>query len=115
MVNGRVSATPYDGELDDDAFFDRLFLGSPETLIEKFKRFAQAGATHVSLWMMFGGMEHEKLMRSIRLMGEEVIPALRDVHPPSHLAQDLLAQPIATNKELEVARVGEPGTGSRRG
>ena len=28
--------------------------------------------------MMFGGIEHEKLMRSIRLMGEQVIPALRD-------------------------------------
>jgi alkanesulfonate monooxygenase SsuD/methylene tetrahydromethanopterin reductase-like flavin-dependent oxidoreductase (luciferase family) len=106
VVNGRVSATPYDGELDDDSFFDRLFFGSPETLIKKFQRFAQAGATHVSLWMMFGGMEHEKLMRSIRLMGEEVIPALRDVRPPPGLAQDLLSQPLATNQELEAARLG---------
>jgi alkanesulfonate monooxygenase SsuD/methylene tetrahydromethanopterin reductase-like flavin-dependent oxidoreductase (luciferase family) len=98
VVNGRVTATPYDGELDDAAFLDRLFFGSPETLIEKLKRFAAAGATHASLWMMFGGIEHDKLMRSIRLMGEEVIPALRDIHPPPSLAQDLLSQPLPTNK-----------------
>ena len=33
---------------------------------------------------MFGGLEHEKIMRSIRLMGEEVIPALKTfIHPPA--------------------------------
>ena len=112
VVNGRVDARPYDGELDDDAFFDRLFFGNPKTLIEKFKRFAQAGATHVSLWMMFGGIEHEKLMRSIRLMSEEVIPALRDLHPPPHLAQELLSQPVATNQELEAARLGRNPRGA---
>jgi hypothetical protein len=40
--------------------------------------------------MMFGGIEHDKLMRSIRLMGEEVIPALHDVHPPADLPDELL-------------------------
>ena len=60
------------------------------TVIEKFKRAASVGVTHVSNWMMFGGIEHEKLMRSIRLMGEEVIPALRDVHPPADLPDEIL-------------------------
>jgi hypothetical protein len=45
--------------------------------------------------MMFGGIEHDKLMRSIRLMGEEVIPALRDVSPPADLPDELLHE-IAT-------------------
>ena len=81
VTNGRVDASAYAGELDDEAFRERLFVGSPETVIAKFKSFASVGATHVSNWMMFGGIEHEKLMRSIRLMGEEVIPALRDVSP----------------------------------
>ena len=40
---------------------------------------SSVGVTHISNWMMFGRIEHEELMRSIRLMGEEVIPALRDV------------------------------------
>ena len=77
VANGAVDASPFEGELDDEAFLDRLYFGSPETVIEKFRRAASAGATHISNWMMFGGIEHEKLMRSIRLMGEEVIPALR--------------------------------------
>jgi alkanesulfonate monooxygenase SsuD/methylene tetrahydromethanopterin reductase-like flavin-dependent oxidoreductase (luciferase family) len=104
VTNGRVEASPYTGELDDAAYLDRLFVGSPATVIEKFKRAASLGATHISNWMMFGGIEHEKLMRSIRLMGEEVIPALRDVHPPADLPQQLLREPVISNTELQASR-----------
>ena len=104
VVNGAVDASPYDGELDDEAFLDRLFFGSPETVIEKFKRAAGVGATHISNWMMFGGMEHEKLMRSVRLMGEEVIPALRDVMPSPSLYAELAQEPQVTTAELQSAR-----------
>jgi alkanesulfonate monooxygenase SsuD/methylene tetrahydromethanopterin reductase-like flavin-dependent oxidoreductase (luciferase family) len=104
VVNGRVNASPYDGELDDEAYLDRLFFGSPQTVIDKFKRAASVGVTHISNWMMFGGIEHEKLMRSIRLMGEEVIPALRDVQPPVDLAEQLVHAPRITNEELQASR-----------
>jgi len=50
--------------------------------------------THVSCWMMFGGIPHDKVMRSIKLMGEEVLPALRDVNPPQELAEELARNPI---------------------
>jgi alkanesulfonate monooxygenase SsuD/methylene tetrahydromethanopterin reductase-like flavin-dependent oxidoreductase (luciferase family) len=106
VTHGRVDARPYAGELDDDAYLDRLFFGSPETLIAKFKRAASLGVTHISNWMMFGGIEHEKLMRSIRLMGEEVIPALRDVHPPGDLPAQLLNEPVISNEELQASRHG---------
>lgn len=106
VTNGRVDSSPFDGELDDETYFDRLFFGSPETVIEKFKRAAGVGATHISNWMMFGGMEHEKLMRSIRLMGEEVIPALRDLQPPDGLAKQLLEESPISNEELQAARLG---------
>ena len=104
VSNGRINAIPYDGELDDDAYLDRMFFGSPETVIEKFKRVADEGVTHISNWMMFGGMEHEKLMRSIRLMGEAVIPALQDVSPPAYLPAQLLNEPVMTNAELQASR-----------
>lgn len=104
VTHGRVNARPYDGELDDDAYLDRLFFGSPETLIEKYKRAASVGVTHVSNWMMFGGIEHEKLMRSIRLMGEHVIPALRDIHPPAELAEAALREPAMSNEDLQASR-----------
>jgi alkanesulfonate monooxygenase SsuD/methylene tetrahydromethanopterin reductase-like flavin-dependent oxidoreductase (luciferase family) len=106
VTHGRVDASPYAGELDDKALLERLFVGSPETLITKFKQAASVGVTHISNWMMFGGIEHEKLMRSIRLMGEEVIPALRDVQPPAELPTQLLDEPVITNEELQASRLG---------
>jgi alkanesulfonate monooxygenase SsuD/methylene tetrahydromethanopterin reductase-like flavin-dependent oxidoreductase (luciferase family) len=104
VANGRVNASPFQGELDDKSFLDRLFFGSPETVIDKFKRAASVGVTHISNWMMFGGIEHEKLMRSIRLMGEEVIPALREVQPPDDLPDVLLQEPVISNEELQARR-----------
>jgi alkanesulfonate monooxygenase SsuD/methylene tetrahydromethanopterin reductase-like flavin-dependent oxidoreductase (luciferase family) len=104
VTHGRVDASPYAGEFDDKALLDRLFVGSPETVIAKFKQAASVGVTHISNWMMFGGIEHEKLMRSIRLMGEEVIPALRDVHPPANLSEALMHEPVITNEELQARR-----------
>ena len=112
VTNGKADASPFDGELDDDAFLDRLYFGSPETVIQKFRRAADAGATHISNWMMFGGIEHEKLMRSVRLMGEEVLPALRDYHPPASLYSDLLKQQPVTTEELQRARFA-PGSTQR--
>jgi alkanesulfonate monooxygenase SsuD/methylene tetrahydromethanopterin reductase-like flavin-dependent oxidoreductase (luciferase family) len=105
VTNGRINARPYEGEPDDATYLDRLFFGSPATVIEKFKRVASAGATHVSNWMMFGGIEHEKLMRSIRLMGEEVIPALRDMLPPADLPDALLHEATRVNETLEAQRL----------
>ncbi|HSF33290.1 MAG TPA: LLM class flavin-dependent oxidoreductase [Candidatus Tectomicrobia bacterium] len=104
VTNGRVNASAFQGELDDKSFLERLFFGSPETLIAKFKQAASVGVTHISNWMMFGGIEHEKLMRSIRLMGEEVIPALREVQPPADLADALLQEPVISNEELQARR-----------
>lgn len=107
VSNGAVDAVPYEGELDDDAFFNGLYFGSPATVIEKYRRLSDAGGTIVSTWMMVGGMEHDKLMRSIRLMGEEVIPALREVHPPKHLLAELAAAPAVPSSGHET-RVAPP-------
>jgi alkanesulfonate monooxygenase SsuD/methylene tetrahydromethanopterin reductase-like flavin-dependent oxidoreductase (luciferase family) len=106
VTNGKVDVTPYEGEPDDDRFMERLYFGSPETLIEKFKRAAELGVTHVSCWSMFGGIEHEMIMRSIRLMGEKVIPALKDVHPPADLADILAKTPRVSQEDLQAARSG---------
>jgi len=106
VKNGRVQVGPYEGELDDRNFLDRLYFGSPDTVTEKFKEAADLGVTHVSNWMMFGGIEHEKIMRSIRLMGEEVIPALKDVHPPVGLYDRLAQAPPVTTEKLQTARFG---------
>ena len=104
--NGRVHVGPYQGEMDDDGFMQRLFFGSPETVTRKFREAAELGVTHVSNWMMFGGIEHEKIIKSVRLMGEEVIPALKDVRPPPSLYEKLASEPPATTEQLQAARFG---------
>jgi alkanesulfonate monooxygenase SsuD/methylene tetrahydromethanopterin reductase-like flavin-dependent oxidoreductase (luciferase family) len=104
VTNGCVDASPYPGELDEATYRERLIFGSPATVIAKLKRAASVGATHISNWMMFGGIEHEKLLRSIRLMGEEVIPALREIHPPTDLPEQLLHEPTISNEELQARR-----------
>ena len=58
--------------------------------------------------MMFGNIPHEKVMRSIKLMGEHVIPALRDVEPPSSLYDELVDRPPVTTAELQAARFRGP-------
>jgi alkanesulfonate monooxygenase SsuD/methylene tetrahydromethanopterin reductase-like flavin-dependent oxidoreductase (luciferase family) len=93
VTNGAVEGGSYEGELNDEDFFNGLYYGSPATVTAKFRRIADAGGTIISNWMMVGGMEHEKIMRSIRLMGEEVIPALADVWPAEDLPEQLAAGP----------------------
>jgi alkanesulfonate monooxygenase SsuD/methylene tetrahydromethanopterin reductase-like flavin-dependent oxidoreductase (luciferase family) len=87
VIDGRVQAIPFDGERDDEGLWEGSFYGDPSRLITKYRALNDAGCTFASCWMMAGGMEHKKLMRSVRLMGKEVLPALRDVHPPAGLAE----------------------------
>lgn len=84
LVAGRVQrgvldVGPLEDEPDDAALLRSQLFGTPEQLIERLRALAAAGVTHVSMLMTFGGLEHERVMRSIRLMGETVIPSLRDV------------------------------------
>lgn len=90
VVDGLVQPVPVEGEADDDQFFQGLFYGSPDTVRAKFAAMAEAGVTMVSQWMMLGGIQHEKVMRSIRLTGEEIIPALREAGSPPGLYEELL-------------------------
>lgn len=97
VVDGRVQVKPYDGEPSDDTLWDRLLYGDPERVAAKYKVLAEAGATFASCWMMAGGMEHEKIMRTIRLMGEHVLPAVSGVRPAGNLSENLLRAGIPTN------------------
>jgi hypothetical protein len=54
--------------------------------------------------MMLGDIPHDKVMRSIKLMGEEVIPALKDVHPPAELYDELAAAAPVTTEEIQAMR-----------
>jgi alkanesulfonate monooxygenase SsuD/methylene tetrahydromethanopterin reductase-like flavin-dependent oxidoreductase (luciferase family) len=89
VFDGRVRAVPYEGELDDERYFGSLCYGTPDRVREKYRALAEAGATFASCWMMVGGIPHERIMKSIRLMGSEVLPALRDVRPLVPTAEEI--------------------------
>ncbi len=59
-----------------------VFIGSPETVARKIQAAAQAGLFNVFMGEFnFSDLPEDDLMRSIRLFGEKVIPALRDYEP----------------------------------
>jgi len=61
---------------------DLVFIGSPETVAEKLMRAANEGLFNCFMGEFnFSDLPEDDLMRSIRLFGEEVIPALRDFEP----------------------------------
>jgi alkanesulfonate monooxygenase SsuD/methylene tetrahydromethanopterin reductase-like flavin-dependent oxidoreductase (luciferase family) len=58
------------------------FVGSPDTVVAQIKNAAEEGVFNTVLGEFnFGAMAEEDVMRSIKLFGAEVIPALRSVQP----------------------------------
>ena len=57
-----------------------VIAGSPEYAIERLQRLVGTGIDHVLCAIAAGGVPHADAMRTIELMGQHVIPALRDAH-----------------------------------
>ena len=59
-----------------------MFIGSPETVATKIRAAAAEGVFNVFMGEFnFADLPEADLMRSIRLFGERVIPALRGYEP----------------------------------
>jgi alkanesulfonate monooxygenase SsuD/methylene tetrahydromethanopterin reductase-like flavin-dependent oxidoreductase (luciferase family) len=54
-----------------------LAIGTPDDLVETIKRYESMGVDQVMTWVQFGGLPHDKIMESMRLMGEQVLPKLQ--------------------------------------
>ena len=53
--------------------------GSPERVIEQLRFYSsRTRINHWMLWFKIGGLEHEKVMKSMDLFAREVMPALRE-------------------------------------
>jgi probable LLM family oxidoreductase len=67
-------------EFDQEADQGSLHVGSPETVARKIAATAKAlGISRFDLKYSAGPLSHEKLMRSIELYGDKVIPLVRDM------------------------------------
>ena len=61
---------------------DLVFIGSPDTVAAKLRAAADAGVFNTFMGEFnFSDLPEADLMRSIRLFGEQVIPALRSYEP----------------------------------
>ena len=61
---------------------DLMFIGSPETVTRKLHKAAEEGLFNTFMGEFnFSDLPEEDLMRSIRLFGEQVMPALKDYEP----------------------------------
>ncbi len=80
-----------------------IITGTPKTILPKIRHvleFLRPGS--VFFWDGDGAMTHEDQMRSLRLMGEEVIPAVREMGDELDLFSPFDVDP-ATNKPIEAA------------
>jgi probable LLM family oxidoreductase len=70
-----ITREDYDAQLGPKG---ALIIGDPEEVIEKIKRHSKAlgGISRVTFQMDAGSVSHEKLMRSIELIGRRVAPAI---------------------------------------
>ena len=55
---------------------DMIIIGTPEMCLEKIIRYDEAGVDQLLCYMQFGMIPHEKVLRSIELLGTEIIPEL---------------------------------------
>ncbi len=61
---------------------DLILIGSPDTVAKKLRAWAEEGSFNTFFGEFnFGELAEDDLLRSIRLFGEAVIPALRDFEP----------------------------------
>jgi len=57
---------------------DMIVVGDPDRVFEKMRHYVDIGVDQLICYMQFGTIPHEAVMRSIELLGREVIPRLED-------------------------------------
>jgi alkanesulfonate monooxygenase SsuD/methylene tetrahydromethanopterin reductase-like flavin-dependent oxidoreductase (luciferase family) len=70
---------------------DMIIVGDPDHCLEKMKRYADAGCDDVICYVEFGHMPHEGAMRTIELLGKEVLPQIKNYEPKQFAS---LARPV---------------------
>ncbi len=92
-----VLGRPYEQQISDRT----IICGTPKTVIPKIREvleYVRPGS--IFFWDGDGAMTHDDAMRSLRLMGEEVIPAVREIAKELDLPGPFEVDP-ATNKPME--------------
>ncbi len=62
---------------------DMLVVGDPERCYQKMKHYADLGVDQLICYVQFGHHSHESVMKTIELLGKEVLPELEKYTPPA--------------------------------
>ena len=92
-----VLGRPYEQQIADRT----IICGTPKTVIPKIREvleYVRPGS--IFFWDGDGAMTHDDAMRSLRLMGEEVIPAVREIAKELELPGPFEVDP-STNKPMD--------------
>ncbi|MFD9084105.1 LLM class flavin-dependent oxidoreductase [Streptomyces erythrochromogenes] len=65
-------------EFDDG---DMILIGDAETIVRKAKRYADLGVDQLICYVQWGYLEHREILRTIEILGKEVIPELARYRP----------------------------------
>jgi alkanesulfonate monooxygenase SsuD/methylene tetrahydromethanopterin reductase-like flavin-dependent oxidoreductase (luciferase family) len=75
-----VQAATHTAKLANARNFDYLLeggmilCGTPDDLVQQIRRFEEVGATQMLMGISIGDITHEEVLRSIDMIGQEVIP-----------------------------------------
>lgn len=67
------------GATDHDSIAGQAVIGTPDEVVDQLGRIARLGYTDVVLRVQWSGMPQEPVLRTIRMLGREVLPALADI------------------------------------
>ena len=67
-----------DGDFDPKIFndADMIVVGDPEQCLEKMLKYEALGVDQLICYVQFGHLSHESVMRTIEILGKEIIPEL---------------------------------------
>jgi alkanesulfonate monooxygenase SsuD/methylene tetrahydromethanopterin reductase-like flavin-dependent oxidoreductase (luciferase family) len=105
---GGALRSSYDEQLQNYT----VSIGTPKTILPKIRHvleYLRPGT--IFFWDGDGAMTHEDSMRSLRLFGEEVLPAVREMAKELDLPSSFEVDP-ATGKPIEAEPAGQPAEAS---
>ena len=106
-----VLGRPYEQQIADYT----IISGTPKTVIPRIRHvleYIRPGS--IFFWDGDGAMTHDDAMRSLRLMGEEVIPAVRDMAKELELPGPFEVDP-ATGQRIESSPTADQAAESSSG
>ncbi|MCY0936481.1 LLM class flavin-dependent oxidoreductase [Streptomyces sp. H34-S4] len=60
---------------------DMILIGDAETIVAKAKRYADLGVDQLICYVQWGYLEHREILRTLEILGKEVIPELARYEP----------------------------------